>query len=149
MHVCNIIITFEKEIKDMKTFINSIEQATGLTFNKSFSGSESYYCNERRIRISDHFSKYTERMMDTFDDDTALDLVFRHGEYDLSFALKMINKEEFFNKLNENVEIEHVRTDIVGEIKFISCDVKEGLINVLKINENRVVNYCFSKINIK
>lgn len=133
----------------MKTFITSIENATGLTFTKSFSGSESYYCNERRIRISDHFSKYTERMMETFGDDTALDLVFRNEMFDLDFALKMINKEDFFNQLIIGVNIEHVRADIVGEIKFISCDVNAGLIEVLKVNEDRITKYDFSKINIK
>lgn len=133
----------------METFITSIENITGLTFTKSFSGSESYYCNERRIRISNHFSKYAERMLNTFGDDTALDLVFKNEDFDLNFAVKMINKEDFFNKLVKGVTIEHVRADIVGDIRFISCDPKDGYVEVLKLNENRVVKYDFSKINIK
>lgn len=134
----------------MKTFITEIEKATGLTFTKSFSGSESYYCNERRIRISDHFSKYTERMLNAFGDDSALDLVFINEEdFDLDFAVKMINKEGFFSQLVKGISIEHVRADIVGDIEFISCDSKEEYVEVLKLNENRVVKYNFSKINIK
>lgn len=133
----------------MQSFITSVEKATGLTFTKSFSGSESYYCNERRIRISNHHSKYTERMMNTFNDDTALDLVFRNNDFDLDFALKMINKEDFFSKLKSGVSIEHVRADIVGDIQYISCNSQEGYVEVLKLNEGRVVKYCFEKIQIK
>ena len=133
----------------MKTFITSIENATGLTFTKSFSGSESYYCNERRIRISDHFSKYVERMKETFGDDSAIDIVFRNNNFDLEFALKLINKEEFFKQLVPGVKIEHVRFDLIGDIKFVSCNSEEGYVEVLKLNENRIVKYDFEKINIK
>lgn len=133
----------------MESFIKSIEEATGLTFSKSFSGSESYYCKERRIRISDHFSKYTERMLETFGDNSALDLVFRNGAYDLDLALKIINKEEFFNRLNTGLIIEHVRKDVVGDIEFISCDYNKGYVEVLRKNDNSIVKYDFEKINIK
>ncbi|MCT4076558.1 hypothetical protein HZP83_08495 [Elizabethkingia anophelis] len=133
----------------MEKFIKKIEDATGLTFKKSFSGSGSYYCNERRIRISDHFSKYTEKMLDLFGDENALDLVFRHEEFDLDFALKMINKDDFFKKLNINTAIEHVRHDLVGDIQYVSHSAKDGYVEVLKKNDNTKVKYDFSKINIK
>lgn len=62
----------------IEALVNQIEAATRLTFSKSFSGSNSFYCNERNIRVSDHYSKYTERMSNTFDDNTAIDLVINN-----------------------------------------------------------------------
>jgi len=123
--------------------VKSVSELTGLTFTKS-TNSNSFYCKERRIRISDHFSKYVERMENAFGDKTAIDLV----NVDLELALKIINKPLFFSKLIDGVKISHTMPERVGDLSFISANEDLGFVTVLKLNENRIVNYDFSKINI-
>lgn len=127
----------------MEGLIREISKATGISFNKSLT-SNSWYGVERRIRISDHFSKYSERMYNAFEDTTAIDLV----NPSLDFAVKMINSEQWFYKLSEGVKIEHVRIDLVGNIEYVSHDSSKGYVQVKKENGS-IVKYDFSKINIK
>jgi predicted kinase len=126
----------------LKEIIDKIQNKTGLSFSKSHN-SNSWYCNEKRIRISDHHSKYTERMKDTFDDDSAIDLV----NPDLDMALKVINKKEWFSKLKPGIKLKHIIKS-VGPIQFISADEEKEYVEVLKLNENRIVKYDFMKIKI-
>ena len=127
--------------------IPMIEEKTGLTFKKSFSGSNSYYCDQRHIRISDHFSKYVEKRHD-FTGQDAIDIVFKfESDIDIDYCLKLINKSEWFSILNKNVKINH-RNSKVGEIQYLSHNEDKEYVEVLNVAENRVVKYGYERIDI-
>ena len=138
----------------MRSFTNPIElisylDTLGLTFRNA--GTGSYYCNERRIRISDHFSKYTERMAEVFKDDTALDIVFvplSETIYTEEDIKNLLNKDnEWYFKFYEGCNIEHKRKERVGELKFISFDIKKETVKCMK-EDGSIVEYFQEMIKV-
>lgn len=123
-----------------KQLTEKITEATGLTFRPSIT-SNSFYCNERSIRVSDHYSKYTERKELVWGDKEAIDLV----NVDFEYAMKLINQNAFFSALVPGVTIRHIH-NAVGPIEYISHNQDKGYVEVFKINEKRIVKYDFEKI---
>ncbi|WBV56478.1 hypothetical protein PFY10_20025 [Chryseobacterium daecheongense] len=121
-------------------------QNLGYTFRQSESGS--FYCNERRIRVSNHFSKYVEKMEQTFGDTDAIDFVFHlDTKYTVEDVEKRLNKTLWFSKLKQGVSIQHSLFERVGKIVYISHNEEKEFVTVSKEN-GEIVNYDFYKIRI-
>jgi len=56
-------------------------------------------------------------------------------------------KDQWFARLNNGVKIAHENKS-VGSIEYISHDEQNETVKVLKVNENKIVDYYFDKINI-
>lgn len=123
--------------EQLEQIVTIFSEVSGLEFTKSMS-TNSWYNHLLNIRISDHYSKFTEKKgTDSYD--------FVNPELD--YLLKKMYKSQWFARLNNGVKIAHENKS-VGSIEYISHDEQKETVKVLKVNENRIVDYYFDKINI-
>ena len=137
----------------MKTIAEVLEflQTKGLTFKAHHTGS--YYCNERDIRVSDHYSKYTFKKADVYGVHDAIDIVIptfsniQYSEQEIENLLNPVNESEWFTKFTEGCNIEHTRKERVGDLKFISVDVENECVVCLN-SEGETKKYFHNFINV-
>ena len=123
--------------EQLEQIVTIFSEVSGLEFTKSMS-TNSWYNHLLNIRISDHYSKFTEKK-----GPNSYDFV----NPELDYLLKKMYKSQWFARLNNGVKIAHENKS-VGSIEYISHDEQKETVKVLKVNENRVVDYYFDKINI-
>ena len=123
--------------EQLEQIVTIFSEVSGLQFTKSMS-TNSWYNHLLNIRISDHYSKFTEKKGTGSHD---------FVNPDLDYLLKKMYKSQWFARLINGVKIAHENKS-VGAIEFISHDEQNETVKVLKVNENRIVNYYFDKINI-
>ena len=123
--------------EQLEQIVNIFSEVSGLEFTKSVT-TNSWYNHLLNIRISDHNSTFTAKKGTGSHD---------FVNPDLDYLVKVIFKSQWFDQLNSNVKIAHKNTS-VGEIQYISHDEINETVKVLKVNENRIVNYYFDKIII-
>lgn len=123
--------------EQLEQIVNIFSEVSGLEFTKSIS-TNSWYNHSLNIRISDHYSKYTEKKGTGSQD---------FVNPDLEFLVKILFKNEWFKRLHKNVELYH-DYEKVGKIKYISHDEERGTVTVYKENEDRIVSYFYERINI-
>lgn len=129
-----------RKLTTVSQVLNYLE-SKGLTFRNANSGS--FYCNERRVRVSDHYSKYVERMESTFGDDTAVDIVitFNSPGYTTSDIDELLNpKKDWFLGFEKGCKVEHIMKDRVGDVEFVSVDLEKELVYVKK-SDGTTVGY--------
>ncbi|MBQ0138465.1 MAG: hypothetical protein KBT36_04140 [Kurthia sp.] len=123
----------------------------GLTFKPYHTGS--YYCNERDIRVSDHYSKYTFKKEEIYGVTDAVDIVipkFSNIEYTEQMIDELINPadtSEWFTKFVEGCKIEHTRKERVGELTFVSVDVENECVVCVNA-DGEVKKYFHNFINV-
>ena len=123
--------------EQLEQIVNIFSEVSGLEFTKSMS-TNSWYNHLLNIRISDHSSKFTEKKGTGSHD---------FVNPDLDYLLKTMFKTQWFARLNSSVKISHA-IESVGAIEYISHDISKETVKVLKVSENRIVDYYFDKINI-
>ena len=123
--------------ESLEQIVNIFSEVPGLEFTKSIS-TNSWYNHLLNIRISDHYSKFTTKKGTGSHD---------FVNPDLDYLIKKVFKSQWFSKLRNGVKIAHVNSKI-GEIQYISHDEQRETVEVLKVNENRIVNYFFDVIVI-
>lgn len=121
--------------------ISEISKATGLDFSKS-KVSNSWYAttSDKRIRLSDHASKFTERAKD-FYGDNAIDLDYNY--YSKDAIIHLINGTNPFVNYNKGDKIIHSSKSI-GEVTYLNSDFNKGYVEV-EIKGGRVVKYDMGK----
>jgi len=123
--------------EQLEQIVSIFSEVSGLEFTKSIT-TNSWYNHLLNIRISDHYSTFTAKKGIGSQD---------FVNPDLDYLVKAIFKSQWFAQLHEGVKIAHENKS-VGAIEYISHDEKNKTVKVLKVNENRIVNYFFDKIVI-
>jgi hypothetical protein len=114
--------TDEDIVKNFPKELILIEKQTGLKFTKS-DVSNSWYNNEKHIRLSDHSSMFAEKQaaIHKIKIQDSLDLNYKH--YSPEAIIHLINKTDPFKKYKKGYKIKHSAT-IVGMTTYISSDYK-------------------------
>lgn len=136
------------ETSDHTKKINAISQNTGIEFTKS-KNSNSWYATDkdgRKIRISDHPSKFVEKQkqLDSItgrEPHEPLDLDINH--YSPDAAIHLINGTDPFANYKKGDKIIHSVPEI-GETTYLNSDHKKGHVEV-KTRDGREVKYYMPK----
>ena len=123
--------------EQLEQIVNIFSEVSGIEFTKSMS-TNSWYNHLLNIRISDHYSKFTERKGTGSRD---------YVNPDLDYLIKCTFKSQWFARLNSNVKLQH-DIDSVGAIEYVSHNEERETVKVLRLKDNKVIDYFFDRINI-